>query len=353
MRSLRATAPENLERLEDAELARLARQRQGEAFRLIMQRNNPRLYRVARSLLDDDAEAEDVVQRSTSLPSTSWRNFAPKPVLPRGSHALPSTKRWGGCAADGPASSCRFSTRLPEPTPTLIPFPQMPTHTDPERGAALKQIRQLIEQAIDELPDGFRAVFVMRDIEAMSVAETADVLALSPATVKTRLYRARRLRTPGAGCPAGLGIARHFSLRRRSLSTNDGNGAGQARPATRPRRLRPTAGGEHDRRRTTSGKGSMPQHVSAGAASAPRLYAKGIVMPGDRCSSWCGPWVFDFRRPPQKRHLHAAVAQHRHGEAARKPPSQPAHPLPRPSPRRRVVRRRQAMRKGSLNAAQG
>lgn len=68
-----------------------------------------------------------------------------------------------------------------------------PTHTDPERGAALKQIRQLIEHAIDELPDGFRAVFVMRDIEAMSVAETADVLALSPATVKTRLHRARRL----------------------------------------------------------------------------------------------------------------------------------------------------------------
>jgi RNA polymerase sigma-70 factor, ECF subfamily len=69
----------------------------------------------------------------------------------------------------------------------------MPSHTDPERGAALKQIRRLIEQAIDELPDGSRAVFVMRDIEAMSVAETADVLALSPATVKTRLHRARRL----------------------------------------------------------------------------------------------------------------------------------------------------------------
>jgi RNA polymerase sigma factor (sigma-70 family) len=179
----------------------------------------------------------------------------------------------------------------------LIPFPLMPTHTDPELGAALKQIRQLIEQAIDELPDGFRAVFVMRNIEAMSVAETADVLALSPAAVKMRLYRARRLvRRP---------------LRRRSLSTNDGNGAGQARPATRPRRLRPSAGGEHDRRGPTSGKGSMRCGTFP---SARRLYAKGIVMPGDRCSSWCGPWVFDCRRPPQKRHLHAAVAQHRHGE---------------------------------------
>jgi RNA polymerase sigma-70 factor (ECF subfamily) len=68
----------------------------------------------------------------------------------------------------------------------------MPNHSDPERAAAHRQIRRRIERAIDELPDDFRAVFVMRDVEAVSVAETADVLALSPATVKTRLHRARR-----------------------------------------------------------------------------------------------------------------------------------------------------------------
>jgi RNA polymerase sigma-70 factor, ECF subfamily len=65
--------------------------------------------------------------------------------------------------------------------------------TDPERAAAQQQIRHLIEGAIDELPENFRTVFVMRDVEEMSVEETASFLDIEPATVKTRLHRARRL----------------------------------------------------------------------------------------------------------------------------------------------------------------
>lgn len=196
MRSLRATAPENLERLEGAELARLARQ------------------------------------------------------------AKPS------------ASSCSATT-----------------------------VASFGWRAIDELPDGFRAVFVMRDIEAMSVAETADVLALSPATVKKRLYRAAA-RTPGAGCPAGLGIARHFPLRRRSLSTNDGNGAGQPRPATRPGRLRPTAGGEHDRRRTTNGKGSMRCSAFAPAPQAhPDFMPRGSLCQAIVAQAGAAPGSLTFAAP--------------------------------------------------------
>ena len=185
MRSLRATAPENLERLENAELARLARQRHGDAFRLIMQRN-PRLYRMARSTLDEDAEAADVVQQVYLVAFDQLAEFRAEARLwPRGGLGRPRRRR--------PSLELSVLDAPPRTNAQLIPFLQMPIHTDPERGAALKQIRQLIEQAIDELPDGFRAVFVMRDIEAMSVAETADVLALSPATVKTRLHRARRL----------------------------------------------------------------------------------------------------------------------------------------------------------------
>jgi RNA polymerase sigma-70 factor (ECF subfamily) len=64
---------------------------------------------------------------------------------------------------------------------------------DPERAAAKTQIRRLIEQAIDELPEHFRLVFVMRDVEELSVEDTARLLGLRPETVKTRLHRARRL----------------------------------------------------------------------------------------------------------------------------------------------------------------
>jgi RNA polymerase sigma-70 factor (ECF subfamily) len=192
MRSLRATAPENLERLEDAELARLARQRQGEAFRLIKQRNIPRLFRVARSLLDDNAEAEDVLQVYL-VAFDKLAEFRAEASLATWLTRIAVNEALGRLRRRRPSLELSVRDAPPQTNAHVIPFPQMPTHTDPERGAALKQIRQLIEQAIDELPNGFRAVFVMRDIEAMSVAETADVLALSPATVKTRLYRARRL----------------------------------------------------------------------------------------------------------------------------------------------------------------
>src|SRR5262249_16154983 len=75
----------------------------------------------------------------------------------------------------------------------IISFPMMPQVVDPERAAAQSQIRLLIEGAIDDLPEFFRIVFVMRDVEQMTVEESANFLLLEPATVKTRLHRARGL----------------------------------------------------------------------------------------------------------------------------------------------------------------
>jgi RNA polymerase sigma-70 factor (ECF subfamily) len=69
----------------------------------------------------------------------------------------------------------------------------MTTSSDPERATAQQEIRRLIERAIDDLPELFRIVLVMREIEDMSVEETAGFLGLCPATVKYRLHRARRL----------------------------------------------------------------------------------------------------------------------------------------------------------------
>jgi RNA polymerase sigma-70 factor, ECF subfamily len=73
----------------------------------------------------------------------------------------------------------------------IIQFPQ--TSNDPERTMAQREILQLVERSIDNLPEIFRIVFVTRVIEGMSVEETADLLSLKAKTVKTRLHRARRL----------------------------------------------------------------------------------------------------------------------------------------------------------------
>lgn len=75
----------------------------------------------------------------------------------------------------------------------LLMFPTSPALSDPELDAARSQLRRVLERAIDELPEAFRAVFVMRDVEDMSIEETASHLGIRPETVKTRLHRARRL----------------------------------------------------------------------------------------------------------------------------------------------------------------
>jgi RNA polymerase sigma-70 factor (ECF subfamily) len=75
----------------------------------------------------------------------------------------------------------------------IIPFPNSVAADDPERTMAQREILQLVEQAADNLPEIFRAVFVMRVIEGMSIEETAALLDLQAETVKTRLHRARQL----------------------------------------------------------------------------------------------------------------------------------------------------------------
>jgi len=75
----------------------------------------------------------------------------------------------------------------------VIHLPSAHRDSDPEAAAARAEMRRLLERAVDQLPDAFRLVFVLRDIEEMSTEETATHLGLRPETVKTRLHRARRL----------------------------------------------------------------------------------------------------------------------------------------------------------------
>jgi len=65
--------------------------------------------------------------------------------------------------------------------------------SNPEANASRSEVRLLLERAVDDLPEAFRIVFVMREVEQMSVAETASQLGIQPETVKTRLHRAKRL----------------------------------------------------------------------------------------------------------------------------------------------------------------
>ena len=152
-------------------------------FEVLMRRHNERLYRAARAILRDDAEAEDVIQEAyvnafTHLAQFDGRaKFATWLTKIAVYEALARARRRG-----------RYTTLDETSLETLMPTTTAP---DPERRAFGRELGALIESAVDQLGDGYREVFMLRQVEGLSTAETADVLGLSEDAVKTRFSRAR------------------------------------------------------------------------------------------------------------------------------------------------------------------
>ena len=168
-------------------LVRRALARDPDAFRAIIKVHNQRLYRIARGVLRNDAEAEDIVQEAY------LRAFANLGAV-RGQASLSTwLSRIVINEALGRLRKRKRIAAMPEnPEAEIIRFPLNPSD-DPERTMAQRQILGLVERATDSLPDVYRTVFVARVIEGLSIEETADLLAVRPETVKTRLHRARTL----------------------------------------------------------------------------------------------------------------------------------------------------------------
>lgn len=174
----------------DMALVRRALARDPDAFRAIIKTHNQRLYRIARGVVRNDAEAEDVVQEAY------MRAFANLGAF-RGEASLSTwLSRIVINEALGRLRKRKRVVAMPEnPEAEIIRFPLSDWNTgdDPERTMAQRQILVLVERATDSLPDVYRTVFVARVIEGLSIEETADLLGVRPETVKTRLHRARTL----------------------------------------------------------------------------------------------------------------------------------------------------------------
>src|SRR6478672_13009313 len=176
----------------EAELVRRARARDEAAIRSIMQSNNRRLFRLARGVLRNDSEAEDVVQETYVRAFTHLDDF-------RGDSSFAT---WLGRIAINEALGRLRRQRPSVDLDTLAPgvleaqiiqFPLSGASEDPEKSMAQREIQHVVEHAIDDLPEAFRIVFITRVIEGMNVEETAEILGLKPETVKTRLHRARTM----------------------------------------------------------------------------------------------------------------------------------------------------------------
>ena len=176
---------------DDAELVRRALGRDEAAVRAIMQANNRRLYRLARGVLRNDAEAEDVVQETYVRAFTHLEQFRGDSSLSTWLSRIAMNEALGRLRRQRPG--VEWST-LPQGVleAQIIQFP-LTSSEDPEKTMAQREIQHVVEHAIDELPEPFRLVFITRVIEGMNVEETAEILGLKPETVKTRLHRARNL----------------------------------------------------------------------------------------------------------------------------------------------------------------
>jgi RNA polymerase sigma-70 factor (ECF subfamily) len=178
--------------LGNAELAARARGGDPLAFELIMRRHNRRLFRLARSFLGNDAEAEDVLQEAYVRAYAKLPTLADGEALGAWLARIVANEALGRLRVASRVVSLEEHRRRQGGEEMDLTADRVADQLDPERLAASGELRRLLAAAVDALPPEFRTVFVLREVEGLSTAETAACLALRPETVKTRLHRARR-----------------------------------------------------------------------------------------------------------------------------------------------------------------
>ena len=203
----RSTGPRS-----EADLLDGARKGEAAALREIMQRNSPKLYRLARAVLRNESDAEDVLQETYLRAFRRIAQFRGDAALSTWLTRIALNEAMGRLRREKPTVELSKAENVSSvEAGQVIPFPTASSEADPETTMGRKQASVLLERAIDELPEPFRLVFVLRSLQDMNVEETAAQLGIPEPTVKTRLHRAR-------------------AMLRRSLEAEFGSALGEAFP---------------------------------------------------------------------------------------------------------------------------
>ena len=158
----------------------------------VFEAHRPRLARLAYRMLGSLAEAEDVVQEAYVHGYEKLGSFRGEASLATWLTRIALNEAYGRLRRRRDSVDIDDINRGAPVAAQLIAFPGHVLGEDPAEEAARAQLRRLLEQAVDELPEAFRLVYVLRDVEGCSVEETASALEIRQETVKTRLHRARR-----------------------------------------------------------------------------------------------------------------------------------------------------------------
>lgn len=155
-------------------------------FEILMRRYNERVYRVARAIVRDDSEAEDVMQQTYVNAYASLRQFAGKARFSTWLTRIAVNESLSRARRRG-----RYEPYDDDDLSNVEPFMAAHTFQNPEVQTRTGELRALLEWAIDGLPDGTREVFILREVEGLSTAEVSESLDVSEDVVKTRLSRAK------------------------------------------------------------------------------------------------------------------------------------------------------------------
>src|ERR1051325_2477648 len=166
--------------LSDEEIVARVVEGQTALYEVLMRRYNERVYRAARSIVKDEDEAEDVMQQAYVNAYVHLRQF---------------DRRGGGFSGGGAKGTLQAARAARDHAVDFTEEENQAVEREPSRNpehqAFAGELRSLLETSIDELPDGLREVFMLREVDGLNTAETAECLGVSEDVVKTRLSRGR------------------------------------------------------------------------------------------------------------------------------------------------------------------
>jgi len=180
--------------LTEAELVHAVRQKSEAAARELIRRLNPRLFRVARGILDSDAEAEDAVQEAYLSAFSHLHEFRGEAQFSTWITRITINAARMRLRGSKPSEPYDLAAEKDLSDRTVVTFPGSNMESA-EMALGRREIRTMLEEVVAELPPDLRLVFLLREAQGLSILAIARDLSLNPITVKTRLYRARsRLR---------------------------------------------------------------------------------------------------------------------------------------------------------------
>jgi len=195
----------------DAQLASWVAQGDQACFEVLMRRYNRALFRTARAILHDDAEAEDALQEAYLQAFRSIGSYRAQARLSTWLARIVANE-----ALMRLRKHTRRSTIVPlQPGASVEEIDEMAQsgmENHPENSARRAEMRKLLEKRIDALPGAYRVVFMLRAVEEYSVEETAEILGINQATVRSRFFRARSLLREGLASEADLACQDTFAF---------------------------------------------------------------------------------------------------------------------------------------------